>query len=141
MAGVLYRLGRLCANRAIVVVAVWLGLVVVVQLTVLRVGAQTNNDLTLPGTGSQEVKDLLAERFPPQQNGVNPIVFDVSEGKLTDQDNKQAVNASVKEMRKAAARLTASPNPLSSAARPPACSRRTSRRRSRPSCWTSARVT
>ena len=40
MAGVLYRLGRLCANRAIVVVvvAVWLGLVVVVQLTVLRVG-------------------------------------------------------------------------------------------------------
>ena len=32
MAGVLYRLGRLCANRAIVVVAVWLGLVVLVRL-------------------------------------------------------------------------------------------------------------
>jgi hypothetical protein len=27
MAGVLYRLGRLCVNRAVVVVAVWLGLV------------------------------------------------------------------------------------------------------------------
>jgi hypothetical protein len=34
MAGVLYRLGRLCANRAIVVVAVWLGLVVLVRLVV-----------------------------------------------------------------------------------------------------------
>jgi hypothetical protein len=38
MAGVLYRLGRLCANRAVVVVAVWLGLSVVVRLVVWGVG-------------------------------------------------------------------------------------------------------
>jgi hypothetical protein len=38
MAGVLYRLGRLCANRAVVVVAVWLGLVVVVRLLVWASG-------------------------------------------------------------------------------------------------------
>ena len=41
MAGVLYRLGRLCASRAVVVVAVWLGLVLVVQLAVWGVGAET----------------------------------------------------------------------------------------------------
>jgi hypothetical protein len=40
MAGVLYRLGRLCANRAIVAVVVWLGLVVLVQLAVWNIGAE-----------------------------------------------------------------------------------------------------
>jgi uncharacterized membrane protein YdfJ with MMPL/SSD domain len=59
MAGVLYRLGRLCANRAIVVVAVWLGLAVVVHVVVWDVGAETSNDLSLPGTGSQRATDLL----------------------------------------------------------------------------------
>jgi hypothetical protein len=38
MAGVLYRLGRLCANRAVVVVAVWLGAVVLVRLVVWASG-------------------------------------------------------------------------------------------------------
>ena len=38
MAGVLYRLGRLCANRAALFVAVWIGLVVVVRLLVWASG-------------------------------------------------------------------------------------------------------
>ena len=33
-----------------------------------------------PAPDSQAAKDLLEERFPPQQNGVNPIVFDVVDG-------------------------------------------------------------
>ena len=39
MAGVLYRLGRLCVKRAVLVVAVWLCLAVAVHLVVWRVGA------------------------------------------------------------------------------------------------------
>ena len=70
-----------------------------------KFGAETSNDLTLPGTGSQEVKDLLEDRFPPQQNGTNPIVFDVTTGKLTDEANKKAINESIKAMAKAPARL------------------------------------
>lgn len=114
MAGVLYRLGRLCARRALVVVVVWLGLVVGVQLVVWRVGAETSNDLSLPGTESQQATDLLASRFPPQQNGSSPVVFDVAKGKITDAANKQAVESSDRRCprrRTSPRRRTRSPTP------------------------------
>ena len=115
MAGVLYRLGRLCAQRPLVVVAFWLGLVVVVQLVVGRVGAETSNDLSLPGTESQQATDLLADRFPPQQNGSSPVVFHVTKGKITDSANKQAVEASYKALSKAP-HVASAPDPFANAA-------------------------
>jgi uncharacterized membrane protein YdfJ with MMPL/SSD domain len=114
-AGVLYRLGRLCANRAIVVLAVWLGLVVAVQLVVARVGAETSNDLSLPGTESQQATDLLASRFPPQQNGSSPIVFHVTKGKITDSANKQAVESAYKALSKAP-HVASAPDPFANSA-------------------------
>jgi len=96
----LLRLGAFSARHALIVIGLWALVAVGVAAAVSSIGAQTNNDLSLPGTGSQHAKDLLAHRFPPQQNGVNPIVFDVKQGKLTDESNKQAVTASVKAMRR-----------------------------------------
>ncbi len=95
MARLLWSLGSWCARHGLVVIAIWALLGIGVAAAVSTFGAQTNNDLSLPGTDSQAAKDLLADRFPPQQNGVNPIVFDVSTGKLTDADAKQAVSRSV----------------------------------------------
>ena len=115
MAGVLYRLGHLCASRAVVVVAVWLGLVVVVRLVVWGVGAETSNDLSLPGTESQQATDLLASRFPPQQNGSSPIVFHAAKGKITDSANKQAVESSYKALSKAP-HVASAPDPFANAA-------------------------
>ena len=115
MAGVLYRLGRLCANHAIVVVVVWLGLVVLVQLAVWNIGAETSNDLSLPGTESQQATDLLASRFPPQQNGSSPVVFHVAKGKITDAANKQAVESSYKALSKAP-HVASAPDPFANAA-------------------------
>jgi uncharacterized membrane protein YdfJ with MMPL/SSD domain len=115
MAGVLYRLGRLCANRAVVVVAVWLGVVVLVRLVVWGVGAETGNDLSLPGTESQQATDLLGSRFPPQQNGSSPIVFHVTKGKITDAANKQAVESSYKALAKAP-HVASAPDPFANAA-------------------------
>ena len=99
MARLLGRLGALCARHALIVIGLWVLVAIGLGVTVSTVGAQTNNDLSLPGTDSQEAKDLLAERFSPQQNGVNPIVFDVESGKLTDDQYKQAVTDSVKAIR------------------------------------------
>jgi uncharacterized membrane protein YdfJ with MMPL/SSD domain len=115
MAGVLYRLGRLCANHAIVVVVVWLGLVVLVQLAVWNIGAVTSNDLSLPGTESQQATDLLASRFPPRQNGSSPVVFHVAKGKITDAANKQAVESSYKALSKAP-HVASAPDPFANAA-------------------------
>ncbi len=113
MARLLHRLGMFSARRPLVMIGVWVLLAVAVFASVATFGAQTNNDLTLPGTGSQSAKDLLEDKFPPQQNGVNPIVFDVPQGKLTDQAYKQAVSDSVEAIKKQP-HVYSVTNPLSS---------------------------
>ena len=100
MARLLHRLGMLCARRPLVVIGGWVVLLVVVVGAVHQVGALTSNDLSLPGTGSQDAKDLLQHRFPPQQNGANPIVFHISSGKLTDQKYKTAIQDSMKAIKR-----------------------------------------
>jgi uncharacterized membrane protein YdfJ with MMPL/SSD domain len=96
VAGFLYRVGRWIAAHRLVVLAAWLAVAVVVVAAVVRVGAETSNDLSLPGTDSQNATDVLADRFPPQQNGKNPIVFHVGSGKLSDADNTKAINLAAK---------------------------------------------
>ncbi|HVI36823.1 MAG TPA: MMPL family transporter, partial [Gaiellales bacterium] len=88
-------------------------MLIVIVGAVRVVGSVTSNDLSLPGTGSQEAKDLLQEKFPPQQNGANPIVFDISSGKLTDSQYKKAVADSVKAIAKQP-HVYSVTNPLSS---------------------------
>jgi uncharacterized membrane protein YdfJ with MMPL/SSD domain len=114
VARLLHKLGMLCARRPLVVIGLWVVLLVIVFGAVARIGALTSNDLSLPGTGSQEAKNLLQNRFPPQQNGANPIVFDVTSGKLTDQKYKQAIHDSIKAIKKQD-HVYSVTNPLSSA--------------------------
>ncbi len=94
MAALLYRLGMFAARRKWVFIVAWLLAAVGTVALVNTVGSNTSNNLELPGTDSQAASDLLAARFPPQQNGANPIVVHVRSGKLTDAANKQAVQAS-----------------------------------------------
>ena len=73
----LFRLGGLTARHRIIVIVVWIGLAALALGLVKAYGAKTDNGLTLPGTDSQAAFDILAQRFPPQQNGTNPFVFAV----------------------------------------------------------------
>jgi uncharacterized membrane protein YdfJ with MMPL/SSD domain len=107
-------LGLFCARWSLVMLGFWVLIIGAVFGAVTLFGEQTSNDLTLPGTGSQEMKDLLEDRFPPQQNGSNPIVFHVESGKLTEKANKDAITASVKLIRKAP-HVYSVTNPFSSA--------------------------
>jgi uncharacterized membrane protein YdfJ with MMPL/SSD domain len=97
----LHGLGKFCARWPWAALGIWAMLAAAVVGLVVAYGPETSNDLALPGTESQQVQDLLTERFPPQQNGANPIVFHIEDGKLTDQDNKQAVKAAVKGLKDA----------------------------------------
>src|SRR5215204_710319 len=89
MSAFLYRLGSLCARMR------WLLLAAGLVLCLTTFGAVTNNDLTLPGTGSQQATDLLEAEFPPQQNGGSPIVFHVAKGDVASGVNGTAVKQSV----------------------------------------------
>src|SRR5215208_2206820 len=94
MARFLHGLGKLVVHRKWVVIGAWVLAAVVVVVLVRSFGGNTSNNLELPGTDSQAATDLLAERFPPQQNGSSPIVFHVDTGRVTDSTNKQAIEDS-----------------------------------------------
>jgi len=100
MTKALYRLGRACERHRFVVLGIWLILLIGVGGLVLSTGAKTNNDVTLPGTESQEAFDLLSEKFPPQQNGASPIVFHVTEGTLFEADREAAIKEGVAALKK-----------------------------------------
>ncbi|MGZ8676613.1 MAG: MMPL family transporter, partial [Solirubrobacterales bacterium] len=100
MARYLHRFGSFTAHHKWVVLGAWLLALIVVVGLVKTVGANTSNNLELPGTDSQDATDLLAKRFPPQQNGKNPIVFHTATGKVTDADDKQAITESFDAIKK-----------------------------------------
>src|SRR5215831_17625815 len=101
MARLLYRVGRSCAAHPLFVLIAWVVLAVGLLGVMSRIGSMASNDLTLPGSESQQASDLLAAKFPPQQNGSSPIVFHVAKGKITDKANKDAVESSYKALLKA----------------------------------------
>jgi RND superfamily putative drug exporter len=88
----LYRLGQICNRHRVPVLVIWLVAVVFLGVLSRGFGLQTNNDLTLPGTDSQDAQDLLSNKFPSQANGINQIVFKAPSGhKLTESRYQQAV--------------------------------------------------
>ena len=92
MTGVLYRLARFCVRRRFVVLGVWLVVTIALVAVSHSLGDNTNDNLSLPGTDSQQATDVLKRSFPPQANGTSPIVLHAKSGKLTDQNNANAVN-------------------------------------------------
>ncbi|HEY6671249.1 MAG TPA: MMPL family transporter, partial [Solirubrobacterales bacterium] len=97
MSALLQRLGRFAARRAPWIVAAWV--VIAIGLVVLAnsVGRPENDDVTLPGTGSQSATDLLDKYLPEQANGSVPIVLQ-SDSSLAEGQNKQAVDDTAKSL-------------------------------------------
>jgi RND superfamily putative drug exporter len=93
MTGMLYGLAQFCVRRKFVVLVVWLVATIALVAVSHRLGDNTNDNLSLPGTDSQAATDALAKSFPDQANGSSPIVLHAKNGKLTDAKNAEAVEA------------------------------------------------
>ena len=109
----LYFIGRFCCRHHWTVIAAWLIATVALVAAGQASGDKTNDNLTLPGTGSTNATDLLNDHLPKQANGSNPVAFEVRSGKLTDSANAKAVDAAVKQLR-ATPHVVSAVNPLSS---------------------------
>ncbi len=101
MTGVLYGLARFCVRRRFVILGAWLLVAIALVGVSHRLGDNTNDNLTLPGTDSQRATDTLTKSFPNQANGSSPIVLHAKSGKLTDSKYSSAVNQAAADVAKA----------------------------------------
>jgi putative drug exporter of the RND superfamily len=101
MTGVLYRISQFCVRRRFVVIGVWAVAAVALIAVSHQMGDNTNDNLSLPGTDSQQATDALTKSFPTQANGTSPIVLHVASGKLTDSKYANAVNTAAADVAKA----------------------------------------
>ncbi|MGW1913922.1 MMPL family transporter [Streptomyces sp. NPDC002076] len=101
MATFLYKVGRLAFRRRHFVALIWVAL-----LTLAGVGAASappagSTSFSIPGTEAQKAFDLLEQRFPGMSadGATARVVFKAPSGeKMTDHDNKAAVEKTVKEL-------------------------------------------
>src|SRR5438270_11884869 len=92
MTRMLYAVARFSVRRRFVVLALWLLAAIALVAISHRMGDNTNDNLSLPGTNSQQATNTLTSTFPAQANGASPIVLHARSGKLTDSNNANAVN-------------------------------------------------
>ena len=94
-------MAHVCVRHRFVVLAVWLLVTVALVVVSHRLGDNTNDNLSLPGTDSQRATDTLAASFPDQANGTSPIVLHASSGRLSEPRYAQAVNEAAAAVAKA----------------------------------------
>jgi RND superfamily putative drug exporter len=99
--GVLYGLAKFCVRHRFVTIGVWLLVTIVLVGVSHRLGENTNDNLSLPGTDSQHATDTLSNSFPDQANGTSPIVLHTAKGKLTESEYKSAVDEAAADVAKA----------------------------------------
>jgi RND superfamily putative drug exporter len=101
MTGPLYRMGGFCSRHHWPVSATRVVLVVAVAVAAAAAGVKNSDNLSLPGTDSTTAQNLLEDHLPSQAYGTNPVVLQAHSGKLTEGENKKAVEDTVDSLRKA----------------------------------------
>jgi putative drug exporter of the RND superfamily len=87
-------------NRALVI-GVWLVLLVGLGVATHAVGTKYSSSAEVAGSDSTAANDVMARSFSKELSDASPIVFHTDEGKLTDAQHRDVVEASVKELSQA----------------------------------------
>jgi RND superfamily putative drug exporter len=98
MTALLYAIGRFCSRHHYATIAVWIVLAAVLVAAGQASNSKTNDNLTLPGTGSTEATELLEESLPEQAYGNNPLVIVSEKAQLTAPPQSEAIERTVKRL-------------------------------------------
>ncbi len=99
MATFLYKLGHLSVRHRRVVLGLWLALLVGMGTLGSVAGGETSDELTLPGTESQQAFDLLDETFPAQGGSSTRVVLAAEDGaSLADPAATEAIETVVADI-------------------------------------------
>jgi RND superfamily putative drug exporter len=96
--GPLYAIGRFCSRHHYPTIAVWLVLAIGLVVAGQAAEGKTNDNLTLPGTGSTEATELLEDNLPQQAYGNNPLTIVSTGERLTTPRYSEAVGKTVKRL-------------------------------------------
>jgi RND superfamily putative drug exporter len=100
MASVLYRIGAFTVRRRWLVIVGWVVLLAGLSVLVLVVQRPASNNLTIPGTQSQQALDLLNNRFPGAGGAQAQVVFSTSgTAPITSSADRAAIEASLAQLR------------------------------------------
>jgi RND superfamily putative drug exporter len=97
----LYAVARACVRRRFVVLGIWLVVTIALVVVSHRLGDNTNDNLSLPGTDSDRATMVLKSSFPDQANGTSPIVLHTNKGQLTDSNYASAIDTATADVAKA----------------------------------------
>ena len=97
MAHLLYRLGRLVARRAWVVVLAWLLVLATLGGAASMLAKPLNGKLAIPGTEFQDVIDDLGRSLPAAAGGNGTVVLRTADDRPFTQAQKDAVSAVVRD--------------------------------------------
>ncbi|MFJ6677195.1 MMPL family transporter [Actinosynnema sp. NPDC091369] len=96
-ARVVAAIGRACVRRRVVVITAWV-LLVLALVTAARVfGTPTDNDVSLPGTDAQLVRDLTASPEAPRTSGT--VILVAPDGRLDDATRADVLAATMASLR------------------------------------------
>jgi putative drug exporter of the RND superfamily len=96
--GPLYAIGRFCSRHHYPTIAVWLIFATALVIAGQAAESKTNDNLTLPGTGSTEATERLEENLPKQAYGNNPLVIVSDKEPLTTPRYSEAIAKTVKRL-------------------------------------------
>ncbi len=95
----LYAIGGFCARHHWATIAAWVVLAAGLVVAGQSGDSKTNDNLTLPGTGSTAATETLEDDLPEQAYGSNPLVFQAKRGaSLTSPRYASAVGESVERL-------------------------------------------
>jgi putative drug exporter of the RND superfamily len=94
------RIAHWCATHRALTIVAWLLTAVVVTFAAQAAGTKEIASFRLPGTESQRVYDLLADRFPAQNGDSDQIVFRARTGTLRDGEARAGVESALRGVRR-----------------------------------------
>jgi RND superfamily putative drug exporter len=98
LSSLLHRVAVFSARRRLLVIGVWLVLLVGLGAASHAAGTKYSSSAEVAGSDSAAANDVMARSFSPQLSDASPVVFHVDEGKVTDAENREVVEASLAEL-------------------------------------------
>jgi putative drug exporter of the RND superfamily len=101
VSSLLSRIAAFSARRKALVIGVWLVLLVGLGMASHSAGTKYSSSAEVAGSDSAAANDVMARSFSEELPDASPIVFHTESGKVTDDENRQVVEASLKELSEA----------------------------------------